>query len=404
MGNFQSFGLLESLNKSLKAQKITKPTEIQVSAIPLLMRGKSLVGVAETGSGKTLAYALPLLHKLKSLELDGKGVKEGKKPRALIMVPTRELGEQVSKVMKTLTHDTRLRVRPALGGMTFEHARRNIASEFEILLATPERLVQLLKGGYIDLSEVQTLIFDEADQMLDQGFLPTSDFIVKACPDNIQLSLFSATISNAVQELINVLFKDAEVIRTKNSGKAPGTLKTKNIAVKNGQRWPVLETLLKEKTEGGTLIFTNTRDQCDELTKLIQEKGFKCGFYRGEMSPIERKQTLKAFREGKIKTLVCTDLAARGLDIVSVERVINYHLPRLMDNYLHRAGRTARGGKPGLVVNLVTERDERVVAKIEGRKEVPLKDVFAKSKLVYKKDKQNSTLPKVRSAKTKRSK
>ncbi len=368
MDSFSDFGLLSSLLKTLKEKKLFKPTEIQISTIPLLMSGQSVVGVAETGSGKTLAYALPLLHLLKSLEDQGDPVKSENSPRAVVMVPTRELGEQVSKVFKTLTHDTRLRVRPALGGMTLEQARRNTAGAFEILLATPGRLVQMIEKELIQLTDVRMLIFDEADQMMDQGFLPDSSFVVDTCPADLQMALFSATVSTAVQELMNSLFAKAEVIRTKGNGKVVPSLATKNMIVEDGKRWPIFEKILAQPNEGGTLVFTNTREQCDKLAQELEEKGFPCAIYRGEMDKNTRRTNLKKFRDGKINVLVSTDLAGRGLDLENVGRVINYHLPKQMENYLHRAGRTARAGRKGLVINLVTERDERLIAQLEGNK------------------------------------
>lgn len=370
MNSFSDFGLLESLLKTLKANKLTKPTEIQSEVIPLLMSGQTVVGVSETGSGKTLTYALPLLHALRTLEDEGNPVTENASPRAIIMVPTRELGEQVSKVFKTFTHDTRLRVRPALGGMTFEQARRNIGSPFEILLATPGRLVQLIEKDLIQLHDVRMLIFDEADQMLDQGFLPDSDVIVDSCPKDVQLSLFSATVSKTVQELMNTLFSKAEVIRSSGSGKVVKSLVTQNRIVQDGKRWPLFEKILAEKTSGGTLVFTNTREQCDKLASELTTKGYTCAIYRGEMDKNERRQNLKKFRNGEIDLLVSTDLAARGLDLPEVGRVINFHLPEQMVNYLHRAGRTARAGKKGVVVNLVTERDQRLMDQLAGKKYV----------------------------------
>lgn len=336
--------------------------------LPILMGGQSVVGVAETGSGKTLAYALPLLHKLKALEISGTPVTKEGAPRALVLVPTRELGEQVSKVFKTFTHDTRLRVRPALGGMTLEHARRNIAGPFEILIATPGRLVQMIERKLIDLSEVQILVFDEADQMMDQGFLPDSRFVVEECNADIQMALFSATVSRAVQELINDLFTKAEVIRSQGSGKVVSTLTTENLVVEDGKRWPLMEKILAKKMKGGSLIFTNTREQCDKVTKELLARGHKCVMYRGEMDKSERRGNLKKFREGQAELLVSTDLAGRGLDISDVARVINFHLPKEMENYLHRVGRTARAGRKGLVINLVTERDEKLMKMLEGNK------------------------------------
>ncbi len=374
MNSFSGFGLLPSLLESLKEKNLARPTEIQELAIPLLMEGKSVVGVSETGSGKTLTYALPLLHMLKKLENDGEAVANPSAPRAVVMVPTRELGEQVSKVFKTLTHKTRLRVRPALGGMAFEQARRNIAETFEILLATPGRLVQLMDKNLIDLTDVRVLIFDEADQMLDQGFLPDSDSIVEACPTGLQMALFSATVSPSVQKLMNSLFSTAEVIRTTGSGKIVKSLTTQNRIVKDGKRWPLFESILKQPVHGGTLVFTNTREQCDKLTQELTAKGYACTMYRGEMDKNERRANLKQFRDGKVDLLVSTDLAARGLDLDNIGRVINYHLPEQMENYLHRVGRTARAGRAGLVINLVTERDQRLISQLDGKKPVSLEN------------------------------
>jgi len=367
MNTFPEFGLLPSILKTLKAQKIYTPTEIQRNAIPLLMSGQSVVGVSETGSGKTLTYALPILHLLKTLENEGVPVEDGAKPRAIVLVPSRDLGEQVSKVFKTFTHDTRLRVRPVLGGTTFEQSRRSVEGPFEILLATPGRLIQLMDKDMIDLSDVAVIVFDEADQMLDDGFISESKRVVNACDVDTQLALFSATVSLQVQDLMNALFKNAEVVRSSGAGKVVKTLVTKNETVIDGIRWPIFEKLIKQKTEGGTIVFTNTREQCDKLAAEIEKRGYECVVYRGEMDKGERRTNLKRFRNGEVNLLISTDLAARGLDLDYVGRVINYHLPQDMSNYLHRVGRTARAGKQGLVVNLVTERDLPLISKLEGK-------------------------------------
>lgn len=370
MTSFIDLGLLSTLVKTLKSKRHFNPTEIQANIIPLMMGGQSVVGVSETGSGKTLAYALPILHMLKSLETEGNPVTVENSPRALILVPTRELGDQVSKVFKSLTHDTRLRVRPALGGMSMADTRKNISGVFEILLATPGRLVQLIEGELINLSDVRILIFDEADQMMDQGFLPDSSFVVDSCPKDLQLALFSATVSPTVQELMNELFSQAEVIRSKGSGKVAPTLVTKNLKVEDGRRWPLFEMLIKQKVEGGTIVFANTREQCDKIAKELEDKGYECVVYRGEMEKNDRRDNLRKFRSGKVNLLVATDLAGRGLDVEHVGRVINYHLPKQMENYIHRAGRTARAGRKGVVINLVTERDQRLISRLEGVKPV----------------------------------
>lgn len=364
MHTFSKFDLLPTLKATLDEKAIKKPTEIQHRAMPLLLSGKSVVGVSETGSGKTLAYALPVLHLLKVMENDGFPVKGDSQPRAAIIVPTRELGEQVSRVFKPFTHTTRLRVRTVLGGTTFEIAKRNVKGPLEILVATPGRLVQLMDRGLIDLSDVRLLVFDEADQMLDPGFLADASRIADACMRGRQLALFSATVPTQTQELMTKLFSGAEVIRTDGSHRVVPTLQTVNREVIDGERFPLLEKILTETCHGGTLIFTNTRAQCDKLADLLREKGKECVIYRGEMDKVARRANLKTFREGRVPVMISTDLASRGLDVEHVERVINYHLPKEMDNYLHRVGRTARAGRKGIVINMVTERDEELVAKL----------------------------------------
>ncbi len=364
--DFSDFALLPSLQNTLKDKKYTQPTEVQLKALPLLLEGRSVVGVAETGSGKTLSYALPILHLLKEQESSGNRVTEHGTPRALILVPTRELGEQVSKVFKIFTHDTRLRVRTVLGGTKIEVAKENVRGAFEILVATPGRLVQMIGRRQVKLEDVRILVFDEADQMLDQGFIADALKIADACPGDRQMALFSATVSPAVQKLMNELFAKATVIRTAGANRVVAKLKTENREIKDGKRMPVLEELLAKKTKGGTVIFANTREQCDKLYAELKKKGFVCALYRGEMEKVERRLNLKAFRDGKIDFLISTDLASRGLDVEHVGRVINYHMPKHLENYLHRVGRTARAGRAGLVINFITERDAEIVKKLAG--------------------------------------
>ncbi len=369
--SFSDLDLLPSLKATIAEQELQTLTEIQARTLPLLLGGRSVVGVAETGSGKTLAYVLPILHALKTIENGGSRIDKSARPRAVVIVPTRELGEQVSKVFKPFTHTTRLRVRTVLGGTDIDVAKRNIAGAFEILVATPGRLIKLLDRGLVGFEDVRTLVFDEADQMLDEGFLPNAQQIVAACPVGCQRALFSATVSKSVEALMARLFASAEVVRTQGSHKTVSTLKTENRAVPHGDRGPLLEQVLREKVAGGTMIFANTREQCDAIVAAIHRLGHRCAVYRGEMDKLERRANLKAFREGKVDLLVSTDLASRGIDVEHVRRVVNHHLPRDLDNYLHRVGRTARAGRPGLVVNFVTERDRPLLAQLEATQEKP---------------------------------
>ena len=365
MRSFSDYDLLPTLQATLAEKGMVTPTEIQNRAIPVLLAGRSVVGVAETGSGKTLAYVLPVLHSLKTLENTRGSSGEESRPRAVVVVPTRELGEQVSRVFKLFTHSTRLRVRSVLGGTTHDVAKRNVQGEYEVLVATPGRLLQFIERRLIGLEDVRTLVFDEADQMLDQGFLPDATKIAGLCPPERQLALFSATVSRPVQELITKLFAKAEVIRTAGSHRVVPTLSTQNLKVVYGKRFPLLQRLLSTKVKGGTLIFTNTREQCDAVALELKNIGQACVIYRGEMDKVERRANLKSFRDGQVDILISTDLASRGLDVEHVGRVINYHLPKQLDNYIHRVGRTARAGREGLVINFVTERDAPLMNRLD---------------------------------------
>lgn len=364
MQTFGEMNLLPSLQATLTAKGLVKPTEVQAKTLPLLLAGCSVVGVAETGSGKTLSYSLPILHQLKSLENQGEKIVTERQPRAVVVVPTRELGEQVSKVMKTFTHETRLRVRTVLGGTTTEVAKKNLEGCFEVLVATPGRLTQMMDRQLVFLSDVRVLVFDEADQMLDSGFLPSATQIVSACPENRQLALFSATVTSTVQELMQGMFADAEVIRSKGSHRVVPNLTTENRLVPDGKRLPVLKSILAKEVEGGTLLFTNTRAQCDKLASELKEAGLSYALYRGEMEKVERRANLKAFREGQVNIMISTDLASRGLDMERISRVVNYHLPQQIENYIHRVGRTARAGRSGLVINFVTDRDKPLMERL----------------------------------------
>ncbi|NCN42207.1 DEAD/DEAH box helicase [bacterium] len=366
--SFSQFSLLDSLKKTLSEKGLKKPTEIQKKAIPVLLGDQSFVGVAETGSGKTLSYALPLLHKVKVFDLEKKERRGPGRPKALVVVPTRELGEQVAKVFKIFTHETRLRVRGALGGTSIQVSKENVSQEFEVLVSTPGRLMLLLEQFKVDLSEVDFLVFDEADQMLDPGFLEDAKHIVQACQDGCQIGLFSATLSKEVEKLIASIVSEVEVFKTKGSHRVVSQLKTENMTVVNGKRFALLESLLSKKTSGGTVIFTNTREQCDNLAKQMEKAHLPCVIYRGEMDKVIRRRNLNDFREGKVQYLISTDLASRGLDVEHVGRVINYNMPSHLENYLHRVGRTARAGREGLVINFITERDQEILKLVQGAK------------------------------------
>jgi len=365
---FAESPLLPSLIEGLAKQGITKPTPIQAQSLGPLLEGRSLVGVAQTGSGKTLAYALPVLHQLKSAENAGSMVSSPGRPRGLVLTPGRELGEQVSKVFKSLTHACRLRVRTVIGGSKKAVARQNIKGNFEVLVATPGRLVQLLKSGELRLDDIRVVVFDEADQVLDPGFLPVIKTVIQACPPQAQLMFFSATLPKNVEKVVRGLFtKPPLMLRTQGSHQVVRTLATDNRTVHNGERFPILRSVLTNGPKVGTVLFANTRDQCNKIAEWLAHEGFPCVDLRGEMDRAERRANLATFRSGEVDLMLATDLGGRGLDIDRVERVINVHLPTDVHNYLHRVGRTARAGRSGTVVNLVTERDQPLMDRLAQR-------------------------------------
>ncbi len=364
MSTFAELELLPSLQATLAARALVTLTPVQERALPLMLERKSVAAIAETGSGKTLTYVLPILDRLKRMEDDGNRVEDEREPRALVIVPSRELGEQVATVFKAFTHDTRLRVRAVLGGQKLRQNRDTVSGAFEVLVATPGRLERLLRQEELSLAAIRFVVLDEADQLLDFGFGPAVMEVVDACPSQRQLALFSATMPASVQDFVRRAFADAVVVQTAGSQKLVPTLRTRNIDVADGKRLPALLPVLGEATSGGTMLFANTREQCDELFVALREAGWSSIVHRGDMDPVERRQNLRAFRAGQIPLLITTDMGARGLDIPHVGRVINVHLPRERENYLHRVGRTARAGNAGLVVNLVTPRDAPLMAQL----------------------------------------
>jgi ATP-dependent RNA helicase RhlE len=372
LSSFSDYPLLPSLKSSLVEQGLTKPTDIQARAIPELLKKRSLIGVAETGSGKTLAYVLPMLHIVKELESADSPVADASRPRGIVLVPGRELGEQVGRVFKGLTHGTRLRVRYAIGGTAKQVARQNVKGDFEILVATPGRLQQLLVGRKVRLDDVRMLVFDEADQLLDQGFLPVASKVARDCPAAVQMVMFSATMPESLRAVVKDVFGEKPLqIETHGSHKVVRTLKTDNRKVEHGRRIDVLRKVLREHPEQGTVLFANTRAQCEVVAEWLDTEGIAYVRYMGEMDRTERRRNLTRFRDADVSILLTTDLGGRGLDIERVDRVVNVHLPKDVDNYLHRVGRTARAGRKGVVVNLVTERDNPLLAKLKKREYKP---------------------------------
>jgi len=324
-----------------------------------------VVAVAETGSGKTLAYGLAILDRLKRRELDGDAVSAGGLPRALVVVPGRELGEQVARELKRFTHDTRLRVRMALGGTARAVSRERVGGAFEVLVATPGRLEQLLGEGAVHLDDLAMLVFDEADELLDPGFLPIARALVHKAPERTQLVVVSATLPPSLDAAVDRLFRVPPTrVQTEGSGALVPTLTVDRRAISAATRFEVLAEVLDEAAADQTILFVNSRAQASDVAAWLDGQGYAWTRYMGEMDPVERRRNLRSFREGEVGLLLTTDLGARGLDIDDVEWVVNVFLPREPSRYLHRAGRTARAGREGTMVDLVTAKDRELLGQV----------------------------------------
>jgi len=361
---FDAIPLLPSLQRTLAEVGFTDPTEVQALALPGLLAGRGTVAVAETGSGKTLAYGLALLDRLKRLELDGDAVRSGARPRGLVVVPGRELGEQVAAELKRFTHDTRLRVRVALGGTRKAVSRERTAGPFEVLVATPGRLEQLLDDA-LTLDDLRLLVFDEADELLDPGFLPAARRLVAAAPDGVQLVVVSATLPPRLDHAVGALFPEPPArIQTAGSGALVPSLTVVRVAIAPARRLEALADALDEAAAEQTILFVNSRAQAADVGTWLDRTGYAWVPYMGEMDPVERRRNLRGFRAGEVPLLLTTDLGARGLDIDDLERVINVYLPHETSRYLHRAGRTARAGREGTMVDLVAPSDRKMLRQV----------------------------------------
>jgi superfamily II DNA/RNA helicase len=277
------------------------------------------------------------------------------------------LGAQVCAVFKRFTHGTRLRVRAVAGGTALRKSRETVSEVFDVLVATPNRLQKLVGVEQLSLAAVRLVVLDEADQLLDMGFLPLVGEVVEACPSWRQVALFSATFPPSLRTVAARLAPGADAIETGGAHRLVPSLRTRRVPVPDGRRPPVLARVLAEPVEGGTILFANTRDQVDAIALWATTTGWSVRVLRSEMDPLERKRNLAAFRAGEVPLLVATDVGARGLDLPAVGRVINVHLPREIDTYLHRAGRTARAGRVGEVVDLVTPRDAPLIERLSRR-------------------------------------
>ncbi len=344
MERFEKLGLDKELTRNLP-EHFEAPTEVQEKTIPLVLRGRDVIASSATGSGKTLAFASGMIQ---SITPSGE-------VQALVITPTRELAEQVAKAIKDFSSHKGLRVEAVFGGVPMDKQLAR-TRRVDVLVATPGRLLDHLGRKTISLRHVKTLVLDEADRMLDMGFLEDVEKIIKQCPSEKQVLLFSATMPPEVKRLAQKYLRNPAHVACQPEV-SPEKLKQVYYDVKPWEKFSLLVHLLREDRGGLSMVFCNTRRSTDYLEKQLRRAGVSAIAIHGGLTQPARNKAMRTFNTGEVKVLICTDVAARGLDIKGVEKVYNYDIPRDPKDYIHRIGRTARAGAEGLAVNLLSERD-----------------------------------------------
>ncbi len=364
---FADLNLDKNILSAVRSEGYESPTPIQAQAIPFALEGRDIMASAQTGSGKTAAFLLPTLQRLTK-----RSEKPGKGPRALVLTPTRELAAQVEKNALAYAKNMRwFRTVSIVGGASFGYQTRALSKPVDLIVATPGRLMDLMQSGKVDFARLEVLILDEADRMLDMGFIDDIETIVEATPSDRQTLLFSATWDGAVGKLARKLTKNPEIIeveRVDDQGKIEEQLLyCDDMRHKNR----LLDHILRDANIDQCVIFTSTKAMTEVIADDLYEKGFAANCLHGDMPQGWRNRTLMDLRKGRCKILVATDVAARGIDVPTITHVINYDLPKQAEDYVHRIGRTGRAGRTGIAITFAEVNEYVKVHKIEkyiGRK------------------------------------
>ena len=366
--SFDTLGLAAPLLQAIKNSGYTTPTPIQAKAIPLALAGKDLMAGAQTGTGKTAAFALPVLQKL--LPMASSSTSPAKHPiRALVLTPTRELAIQVEESFKVYAKNTPLKSLVVFGGIDIKTQTPHLKTGVEILVATPGRLLDHVEQKTLSLSQVQILVLDEADRMLDMGFMPDLKRILALLPKQRQNMMFSATFSNEIKKLADDFLTNPVLVEVARSNATNENVAQKVYSVEQAKKQAFLIQLLKNEAGleniSQVIVFTKTKITASKLSRALQKEGIAADAIHGDKSQKERIEALDAFKAGKVAVLVATDVAARGLDISDLPMVINYEIPSAPEDYVHRIGRTGRAGASGVAISLVCEEEEKYLAEIE---------------------------------------
>ncbi len=357
---FSELGLSESVLNAVEDAGYKEPTPIQAQAIPHVLRGVDVLGCAQTGTGKTAGFTLPMI------DLLSRGRAKARMPRSLILEPTRELATQVAENFETYGKNNRLSMALLIGGVSFEDQNRKIDRGVDVLIATPGRLLDHFERGRLLMRGVEILVIDESDRMLDMGFIPDVERIASLLNPNRQTLFFSATMPPEIRRLADVFLKDPIEVSVAPPASPAETVEQSLSIVRSGDKRAALRALLRDQPVKNALIFCNRKRDVDIVATSLASHGFDAAALHGDMTQSHRTQTLERFKNGELKLMVCSDVAARGLDIAGLSHVFLFDLPYHPDDYVHRIGRTGRAGMRGRSFSFATPEDSKFLSAIEG--------------------------------------
>ena len=354
MTSFQDFGLADPISRALKEENYVTPTPIQAQTIPIALTGRDVVGIAQTGTGKTASFALPILHRL----LENRIKPQPKTCRVLVLSPTRELSGQILESFNAYGRHIRLTSALAIGGVPMGRQVRSVMQGVDVMVATPGRLLDMVQGNALKLNQVEFLVLDEADRMLDMGFINDIRKIVAKLPIKRQTLFFSATMPKDIADLADQMLNNPARVAVTPVSSTVERITQKVLQVDHSAKPAILAQLLKSEPVNRALVFTRTKHGADKVVKGLVKAGIPAEAIHGNKSQNHRERVLAAFRTGDIRTLVATDIAARGIDVDGISHVINFDLTNVPETYVHRIGRTARAGADGTAISLVAGAEE----------------------------------------------
>lgn len=360
--------------KALEKKKYTSPTPIQEKAIPVALAGKDVLGIAQTGTGKTAAFAIPIIQQVEQSMQDARRPRykrQAKNIQALVLTPTRELAIQIDECFGDYSQFTRVNHAVIFGGVNQRPQVDRLKNGVDVLTATPGRLLDLISQGHISLDHVKYFVLDEADRMLDMGFIHDIKRLLPLLPKQKQTLFFSATMSNAITKLSRSILYNPVRVEVTPASSAVDTVEQRLYYVEKPDKSNLLFTILEKAKNSSTLVFSRTKHGADRIARNLKKKGIGCEAIHGNKSQGARQRALTNFKSGKTRVIIATDIAARGIDIADLEMVINYDLPDVAETYVHRIGRTGRAGKSGTALTFCTSDDRSMlndIQKLTGKK------------------------------------